>query len=298
MLWVGWIGVLLVSALAVWLHMSAASRERALEARIEQQQQQVRHANEAAQRSGSAKATFLANMSHELRTPLNIVISYSDMLQEDAKDAGQEGMVEDLQRIHRAGHKLLDMINNMLELAEAEAGQLRLMIESFDLGELLDEVERKASQLLEKHGNSLQVNRGERLGGMRSDRHKLQQTLLNLVENATKFTKSGAIVVTVVRVNGENLDGSPGDRILITVADTGIGMSSEQTGRLFTPFSQIDGSTTREYGGTGMGLALSRQSCQLMGGDITVESRAGIGSSFTVILPVHAPQQLTSPLET
>ena len=288
MLWLAWTVAALLGVSLVIVLRRGLQRRLELLVRLEELRAELRRACEAAQHAQSAKATFLATMSHELRTPLSPVLSYSEMLQEDAREAGLDEMVDDLGRIHRAGKKLARMIEHMLELAEAESGRMQLFIESFSLPELLEEVRTRSEPLLAARKNELSLQIGRGVDAVRTDRHKLAQTLLLLVENAAKFTKQGRIGVQAVLAPGKVFDGSHGDKILISVADTGIGMSAEETGRIFTPFAQADGSTTRRYGGTGMGLALSRHFCQMMGGEITVTSAEGEGSSFVITLPVDA----------
>ena len=214
-------------------------------------------------------------MSHELRTPLNAIIGYSELLQEVAEE-DQPDLVPDLTKIQGAGKQLLGLINDILDLSKVEAGKMQLCLERFEIEDLIEEVASTVQPLVQKNSNRLVIDCPEKLGTMQADRHKTRQILFNLLSNAGKFTERGTITLDVTRqsVGGENW-------IQFRVCDTGIGMTTEQTGKLFQAFSQADASTTRKYGGTGLGLAISRSFCQIMGGDIRVESTLGIGSTFT-----------------
>ena len=238
--------------------------------------QEALHKAEAASR---AKSTFLANMSHELRTPLNAIIGYSEMLEEEALESGLEDIIPDTQKIHNAGKHLLSLINDILDLSKIEAGRMELYLEEFDLGNLIEEVVATLHPLVEKNHNQLQVFCSPNLGVMYADLTKVRQILFNLLSNALKFTEGGTVLLGATR---EPAGGS--DWVYLQVSDTGIGMSAEQQQGLFQPFMQGDASTTRKYGGTGLGLAISRLFCQMMGGDITLESQLGVGSTFTVQL--------------
>lgn len=226
------------------------------------------------------KSQFVANMSHELRTPLNAIIGYSEMLQEEAEDIGQEGFLPDLKNIHAAGKHLLGLINDILDLSKIEAGKMELFLETFEIPGLVRDVVATIQPLVEKNGNTLELDCADDLGSMHADLTKVRQALFNLLSNACKFTKQGTITLEVMQ---EARDGNPWIRF--RVRDTGIGMTPEQMGKLFQAFSQADASTTRQFGGTGLGLAISRKFCQMMGGDITVESVHGEGSTFTIQLP-------------
>ncbi|MEE8265186.1 MAG: ATP-binding protein, partial [Acidiferrobacterales bacterium] len=226
------------------------------------------------------KSQFLANMSHELRTPLNAIIGYSEMLQEEAEDLGQEGFVPDLNNIHVAGKHLLSLINDILDLSKIEAGKMELFLESFEIPSLVRDVVVTIQPLVEKNANTLNVDCPDDLGDMHADLTKVRQALFNLLSNACKFTERGTITFNVSQ---ETMEDNPW--VSFQVRDTGIGMTSEQMQKLFEAFSQADASTTRQFGGTGLGLAISRKFCQIMGGDITVESTFGQGSTFTIRLP-------------
>jgi GAF domain-containing protein/CheY-like chemotaxis protein/anti-sigma regulatory factor (Ser/Thr protein kinase) len=228
------------------------------------------------------KSQFVANMSHELRTPLNAIIGYSEMLEEEAQDLGQEGFLPDLKNIHVAGKHLLGLINEILDLSKIEAGKMELFLEDFDVPTLVRDVIATVQPLVEKNANTFQVHCAPDLGTMHADLTKVRQALFNLLSNACKFTNRGRITLEVAK---EAVNGNLWIRFRVT--DTGIGMTPEQLGKLFQAFSQADASTTRQYGGTGLGLAISRKFCQMMGGDVAVESALGKGSSFTIQLPAE-----------
>jgi signal transduction histidine kinase/CheY-like chemotaxis protein len=224
------------------------------------------------------KSQFLANMSHELRTPLNAIIGVTEMLREDAEAANQD--LEPLDRVLGAGRHLLALINDILDLSKIEAGRMELQLETFPLAPLIGDVVKTIEPLAAKNANQVAVNCDGAIGTLHGDQMRLRQALLNLMSNANKFTERGTITVDARRgqENGR-------DYVTIAVADTGIGMTPEQMGKLFQEFSQADASTTRKYGGTGLGLAISKRFCQMMGGDITVKSVPGQGSAFTIQLP-------------
>jgi signal transduction histidine kinase/DNA-binding response OmpR family regulator len=232
-------------------------------------------AQEEAERANRAKSSFLANMSHELRTPMNAIIGYSEMLIEEAEDLKPSECVSDLQKILAAGKHLLGLINDVLDLSKIEAGKITLWLEDFSVDSVVEDVLATVRPLIAKNGNELDFKIQPGIGEIRADLTKLRQCLLNLLSNAAKFTEHGTITLQV----------TADDRIRFAVSDTGIGMTPEQLGRMFESFSQADDSTTRKYGGTGLGLAISRRFSRLMGGDITVESTPGVGSTFTLELP-------------
>ncbi|MBE9131910.1 MULTISPECIES: ATP-binding protein [unclassified Tychonema] len=253
------------------LRIEIAERKRA-----EIALQEALHKAEAASR---AKSTFLANMSHELRTPLNAIIGYSEMLQEEALESGLKNIIPDTQKIRNAGKHLLTLINDILDLSKIEAGRMELYLEEFDIGNLIEEVVATLHPLVEKNHNQLQVSYSPNLGIMYADLTKVRQILFNLLSNALKFTEGGTVLLSATR---EPAGGS--NWVYLQVSDTGIGMSVGQQQSLFQPFVQGDASTTRKYGGTGLGLTISRLFCQMMGGDISLDSQLDVGSTFTVKL--------------
>jgi signal transduction histidine kinase len=232
------------------------------------------------------KSQFLANMSHELRTPLNAIIGVTEMLREDAEAAKQD--TEPLDRVLGAGRHLLALINDILDLSKIEAGRMELAISSFPLAPLIADVAKTVEPLAAKNSNKVSVHCAAEIGMMHADQMRLRQALLNLMSNANKFTERGAI-----SVNARDGQENGRDWITISVTDTGIGMTPEQMGKLFQEFSQASSATASKYGGTGLGLAISKRFCQMMGGDITVESEPGRGSTFTIRLPriVDVPKE-------
>jgi adenylate cyclase len=239
-------------------------------------------ARDAAQEASRTKSSFLANMSHELRTPLNAIIGVTEMLQEDARDLKREDEIEPLDRVLRAARHLLALINDILDLSKIEAGKMDIVLERFPIRNLIDDVAQTVEPVASKNGNKIVVDCPDSIGSMYADQIRVRQALLNLVSNASKFTANGIIAISAARAGK-----GAAERIEIAVVDNGIGMNAEQVGKLFQEFSQADSSTTRKYGGTGLGLAISRRFCQMMGGDISVESELGRGSKFVIILPAH-----------
>lgn len=246
-----------------------------IESRL-QSEAQLADALERAEVATRAKSQFLANMSHELRTPMNAIIGYSEMVVEDAQDMGAESLVPDLERIRSAGGHLLALIDDVLDLSKVEAGKMTLNVETFDVPSLVEEVAATLLPLVSKRDNELVIDLGEDIDTMTSDEMRLRQILINLLSNGTKFTEKGTLTLEIRAM---------GPMIVFRIRDTGIGMSAEQLAKLFQPFVQADASTTREYGGTGLGLALCRDFAELMGGRIFAESLEGRGSVFHVELP-------------
>lgn len=255
--------------------------------RVSERTQQLQQAKEAAEAASLAKSQFLAAMSHELRTPLNAIIGYSELLQEDALelDLDDKDFIGDLQSINAAGKHLLSLISDILDFSKIEAGKMAVYPETFDLRALINSVVATVKPLVEKNGNVLEVRCDDLLDTMHADQTKMRQILFNLLSNAAKFTENGKVTLTVTRQR----DGTS-EWVSFCVRDTGIGMSDEQIQQLFQAFTQGDASTTRKYGGTGLGLTISRHFCQMMGGDIFAESQPEQGSTFTVRLPAIIAQ--------
>jgi signal transduction histidine kinase/DNA-binding response OmpR family regulator len=260
-----------------------------LEALIEERTGQLREARDAAETANRTKSAFLASMSHELRTPLNAIIGYSEMLQEEAQDLGPaaQELVPDLDKIHVAGRHLLSLINDILDLSKIEAGKMNLELDQFDPALMLQEVINTIRPLLEKGSNTLVTQYPENLGVMRADLTRVRQILLNLLSNAAKFTDHGTVTLRVDRQPIVGADGRSVDGLIFQISDTGIGMTAAQIDQLFQAFVQADVSTSRKYGGTGLGLVITKSFCEMMGGNIRVESEVGRGSTFSVQLPVE-----------
>jgi signal transduction histidine kinase len=253
--------------------------------------EELRVAQKNAEAATRAKSDFLASMSHELRTPLNAIILYSELLQEVAEDQGQESFITDLQRIQSAGKHLLELINGILDLSKIEAGKMTVSLETFEVREMVDELLHTVEPLIQKNDNALTVTCSVKAGAMTADLTKTRQILLNLLSNAAKFTRGGTIELEVER---RTIADRPWVEFRLT--DTGVGMTPEQASKVFDPFTQADVTTTRKYGGTGLGLALVARFCRLMGGEVRVESEPNVGSRFTVRLPAEVVAETDTPV--
>ena len=253
------------------------------EKEIQEVNEQLVQSEQRARAATQAKSHFLANMSHELRTPLNAIIGYSEMLQEEAQDSGQESFIPDLKKINRSGRHLLDLINDVLDLSKIEAGKMELYLETFDIPNLLEDVSTTVQLLVQKNSNTLEVRCPANLGAMRADMTKVRQSLFNLLSNASKFTKNGKITLEAAR----EISPTKADWIVFRVSDTGIGMTPEQQDRVFEAFSQADAATARDFGGTGLGLTITKTFCRMMGGDVALTSEPGKGTTFTIRLPTE-----------
>ena len=265
------------------LHVSNLQLEdanRTLEVRVEERTRDYREAVKAADEANKAKSGFLAKMSHELRTPLNAIIGYSEILLEDATDEGNKAVASDLDKILSAARYLLGLINDVLDISKIEAGKMELYIETFDIQKLIQEVASTVQPLVGKKNNTLYLDCPAEIGDMQADSTKIRQMLFNLLSNASKFTEKGGITLSVAR-------DPDGLHVIMKVSDTGIGMTPEQIGKLFKAFSQADASTASKFGGTGLGLAISLQFARMMGGNITVESTPGVGTTFIVRMPLQ-----------
>ena len=254
------------------------------------QRQELAAARDLAEEANRAKSQFLANMSHELRTPLSAVIGYSEMLEDEVEETGQQHLLEDLSKIKSNARHLLSLINDVLDISKIEANKMEVYSETFDVAEMLQDVAATVGSLMEKKRNSFVLDLPDDLGSMHSDVVKIRQVLINLLSNAAKFTEAGAIHLSAGRLAGAT------DRIIFKVRDTGLGMTDEQVSRLFERFTQADISTTRRFGGTGLGLAITKAFADMLDGRITIKSTPGVGSEFEIDFPVTAPVQDAEPI--
>jgi signal transduction histidine kinase/CheY-like chemotaxis protein len=255
-------------------------------AQIQKRDSELQEARLVAERANQAKSNFLSFMSHELRTPLTTIIGFSEMLVVEVESEGHREWVEDLRRVHDSGRYLLELINDILDISKIEAGKMEVHVETFGVPALIRDLRDIMRPLVEPKKNRLVIECPEDIGNMHGDRIKLRQCLLNLLSNASKFTNQGLITLSASRLAKSNADW-----LVFRVSDTGIGMTPEQLGKLFRAFAQADDSISRRFGGAGLGLALTKRFCQMMGGDVSVTSEPGKGSAFTIELPTVVPKQ-------
>ncbi|PZO81314.1 MAG: hybrid sensor histidine kinase/response regulator [Mesorhizobium amorphae] len=249
--------------------------------RQREQEVELAAARDAAEEANRAKSQFIANMSHELRTPLSAVIGYSEMLEEEVEDLGEKHLLGDLGKIKSNARHLLSLINDVLDISKIEANKVEIFAETFDIAEMVRDVASTVGSLVERKENRLELDLAPDLGAMHSDVVKIRQILINLLSNAAKFTERGTITLAATR--------AADDRITFSVRDTGLGMTEEQRERLFERFTQADASTTRRFGGTGLGLAITKAFSDMLGGEVSVESKLDEGSTFTVSVPANVP---------
>ena len=250
-----------------------------LEERVHQRTKELAKARDEALGSNKTKDEFLATMSHELRTPLNIILGYSELLAEVAEDEGGEQLIPDLKKIQHAAHHQLELINSLLDISKIEAGELQIHAIDFDVEKLISDIEGAAQPLMLENNNTFNINCMHGIGMMYSDNMRLRQILLNLLSNAAKFTDHGVVSLNISKdING--------DEIKFEIKDTGVGIEYFYMNDLFKKFTQADSSTSRKYGGSGLGLSISKKLSQQLKGNITVESKPGKGSCFTLTLPI------------
>lgn len=257
-------------------------QERRARHALETKNAQLERARDLAESASRTKSTFLANMSHELRTPLTAIIGFTEILQSEVDASAKPEQAEDLNRIYDSAKHLLGLINGILDLSKIEAQKMELHLENFAIKPLVDDVAHMMKPLVEKKSNELAVVCPPDIGMMHADPVKVRQSLLNLLGNANKFTDNGRVTLSVAR---------QGSQIQFAVSDTGIGMAPDQIAKLFQAFTQGESSTARKYGGTGLGLTITKHFAEMMGGTISVASEPGQGSTFTILLP----DQVTAP---
>jgi signal transduction histidine kinase len=257
--------------------VARVERDVASQAKLQTANETLAQALEEAVAANRSKSQFLANMSHELRTPLNAIIGYGELLLDEATQANRDQDIKDLRRIRSAGEHLLTLINDVLDMSKIEAGRMDFESARFSVNDLCDDLTSMIKPMMVNNNNKLIVEIEDSLGEMDGDRKRVMQVLLNLLSNAAKFTEAGSVYFRA--------RGADSDEILFEVEDTGVGIDDEMQGRLFQPFVQVDASSTRKHGGTGLGLVISRRLCELMGGSVGLLSEHGKGTCFFVCLP-------------
>ena len=245
---------------------------------LQKQNKDLDIAKEEEKNANKAKSEFLSNMSHELRTPLNAIIGYSEIIKEEAEKDSQ--VFTDINKIHDSAKHLLSIINDVLDLSKIESGKMEISLEDVNIAEIIEEIESITESLVLKNNNILKIDVQKDIGYMHSDYVKIKQSLMNLIGNACKFTKEGQITLQISQIEENGVE-----KISFSVIDTGIGMSKESQSHLFQSFKQADSSTTRKYGGSGLGLSITKKFCEILGGKIEVESKENHGTRFTMILP-------------
>jgi signal transduction histidine kinase len=283
-LYVAMMALFYANALTAQVELGAVMRAHMAKA------EELLSAVKEAERAGAAKSDFLAKISHELRTPLNAVIGYSEMLLEDMTETGETESVEDVKKIHGAGHFLLKLVNEVLDLSKIEAGKMEVNLEPVDLGAMIGRIGERHRPLARQNGLDLNVTCDPALGVILTDPAKLENALGELIDNAIKFTREGSVDLT-----GERIQGAEGDEIAIRVRDTGAGIAPERMNSLFEQFSVAGDTSSSKYGGTGLGLTLGQKISRLLGGDLTVESQVNVGSCFTIQIPARGVEAAGQP---
>ena len=268
------------------LKLNTTLEKQVLE-RTAELEQAVKKANDA----NNAKSNFLANMSHELRTPLNAIIGYSGILFDDIEVMEHDEIKNDLKNINGSGNHLLSLIENILDMSKIEAGKMEVYNHTFNVDEMLKNIEGMSIPLVKKNKNHFIFNKTVEIGNIFSDSKKIQQSLLNLISNACKFTHDGVITLECFIAPGS---GDSMNNIIFSISDTGCGIPLDKQSKLFQPFMQADSSTTKEYGGTGLGLVITKQFCELMEGSVTIDSTEGKGTTFIITLPINQNESINS----